>query len=243
MNSRLACVLLAAPLLPGQEAARIMEQTQQRSQAKSLHYEGVLQTTDAQHHVSTKSWTLDRLGSFGESRTLLRFTAPAEVKGLALLIVNHADRESDQWMWTPAIQRERRIAVQNRSTRFFGTDFSFEDLEERDTHQFDYKLVGEDGGAWKIEAHPKTKSSQYTSSLLWVRKNNYVVAQIENYAKDKLVRRLKYTDVAKVDGIWTPRLVEAYDALRDGTTILKLERLEYNVPLKPGDFTVEAMRK
>jgi hypothetical protein len=70
-----------------------------------------------------------------------------------------------------------------------------------------------------------------------------VVAQIENYAKDKLVRRLKYTDVAKVDGIWTPRLVEAYDALRDGTTILKLERLEYNVPLKPEDFKVEAMRK
>ena len=104
------------------------------------------------------------------SKAILRFTAPAEVKGVALLIVNHTDRASDQWMWTPAIERDRRIAVQDRSTRFFGTDFSFEDLEERDVDQFDYKLAGEDtidgAACWKIESKPKqSKASQYTSSL------------------------------------------------------------------------------
>ncbi len=93
------------------------------------------------------------------SKAILRFTAPAEVKGVALLIVNHTDRASDQWMWTPAIERDRRIAAQDRSTRFFGTDFSFEDLEERDVDQFDYKLAGDDtidgAACWKIESKPK----------------------------------------------------------------------------------------
>ena len=42
--------------------------------------------------------------------------------GVALLVINHPDRSSDQWMWTPALQRNRRIALQDRSTRFFGTD-------------------------------------------------------------------------------------------------------------------------
>ena len=111
------------------------------------------------------------MGSFGASKAILRFTAPQELKGLALLIVNHPDRSSDQWMWTPAIERERRIALQDRSTRFFGTDFSFEDLEERDINLFDYKLLGEEAidGAlcWKIESKPKElKSSQYSSVLL-----------------------------------------------------------------------------
>ena len=93
------------------------------------------------------------------------------MKGVALLIVNHPDRASDQWMWTPAIERDRRIALQDRSTRFFGTDFSFEDLEERDVGQFDYKLAGEDtvdgAACWKVESKPKkeSKSSQYTSSI------------------------------------------------------------------------------
>jgi hypothetical protein len=56
---------------------------------------------------------------------MLRFTAPAEVKGVALLIVITPTR-SDQWMWRPSIGRDQRIALQDRSTRFFGTDFSFE---------------------------------------------------------------------------------------------------------------------
>ena len=90
---------------------------------------------------------------------MIRFLAPAEVKGVALLVVNHPDRSSDQWMWTPAIGRDRRIALQDRSTRFFGTDFSFEDLEERDVDQYDYRLTGEEAldGApcWRIEARPR----------------------------------------------------------------------------------------
>ncbi len=113
----------------------------------------------ASNKVSIKHWEYRRIGSYGASKAILRFTAPAEVKGVALLIVNHTDRASDQWMWTPAIERDRRIAVQDRSTRFFGTDFSFEDLEERDVDQFDYKFQGEesiDGVAcWKIESKPK----------------------------------------------------------------------------------------
>ena len=93
-------------------------------------------------------------------------------------------------MWTPAIERDRRIALQDRSTRFFGTDFSFEDLEERDVDQYDYSLLGEepiDGApCWKIQSTPKqTKSSQYTRSIVWIRKDNYAFARIENYVKDE----------------------------------------------------------
>jgi hypothetical protein len=138
--------------------------------------------------------------------------------------------------------------AQDRSTRFFGTDFSFEDLEERDVDQFDYKLAGDDtidgAACWKIESKPKqSKSSQYTSSLVWVRKDNYVVAQIEDYSKDKLIRRIHYSDIQNVSGIWTPRTVEVYDANRKSRTILKLEKLEYNVPMKDEDFTLEALRR
>ena len=79
----------------------------------------------ASNKVSIKRWEYLRIGSYGTSKAILRFTAPAEVKGVALLIVNHTDRASDQWMWTPAIERDRRIAAQDRSTRFFGTGFSF----------------------------------------------------------------------------------------------------------------------
>jgi hypothetical protein len=207
-----------------------------------------LQVVDAKSKITEKRWQYDRIGSHGSSKAVLRFTAPAEVKGVALLVLNHPDRSSDQWMWTPAINRERRIAIQDRSTRFFGTDFSFEDLEERDTNQFEYKLIGEeaiDGTAcWKIESRPReTKVSQYTNSLLWVRKDNYTLVQIENYNKDQLVRRAKYTDIRNVQGIWTAHRIEMHDLKRNSRTLLKIERLQYNLPMKDDAFTLQALRR
>jgi outer membrane lipoprotein-sorting protein len=248
MNKLLTACLLVTAVASAQDARQIVAESENRSRSKSQQYEGTLEVVGASNKVSIKRWEYRRIGSYGTSKAILRFTAPAEVKGVALLIVNHTDRASDQWMWTPAIERDRRIAAQDRSTRFFGTDFSFEDLEERDVDQFDYKLMGEDAidgvACWKIESKPKqSKSSQYTSSVVWVRKDNYVAAQIESFSKDKLIRRIHYSDIQNVSGIWTPRTVEVYDANRKSRTVLKLEKLEYNVPMKDEDFTLEALRR
>ena len=167
---------------------------------------------------------------------------------MALLVVNHKDRSSDQWMWTPAIARERRIALQDRSTRFFGTDFSFEDLEERDTDQFDYRLLGEESIdnalCWKVESKPRqSKVSQYTHSHVWVRKDNYAIAQIENFKKTELVRRARYTDIQRVQNIWTAQSIEMLDVARKSRTILKIEKLQYNLPMNDADFTLQAIRR
>src|SRR5579884_2434213 len=238
-----ACsLLLAIAPLAAQSARDIVKTSQDRTRAKSEHYEGALTVTDAHGRTTSKRWVYDRLGSFGNSKALLRFTAPPEVKGVALLIVNHPDRASDQWMWRPAIGREQRIALQDRSTRFFGTDFSFEDLEERDVNQFDYKLLPDEGGQWKIESRPR-KPSQYTYSYLWIDKSNYTIRKAEMYNKSGLVRVIDYRDFEQVRGIWTARTTEVLDVKRKSRTILKFDKLEYDVPLKEDLFTVEALRR
>ena len=238
---------LVAPLSAQNDARKIVEEVQRRAESKSQRYEGLLQVLDNKGKVADKRWLFMRLGSHGRSKAVLRFVAPAEVKGVALLIVNHPDRASDQWMWTPALQRERRIALQDRSTRFFGTDFSFEDLEERDVDQYNYRLIGEDTvdgvPCWRVESTPsQRKISQYTKADVWIRKDNYAIAQVESYVKADLVRRLKYSDFLQVQGIWTARRLEMVDLRRKSRTVLTLEKLEYNVPLKDEDFTLQSLR-
>jgi len=244
----IAAAVAFASLVAGQDARKIVEEAQNRSRSQSQRYEGTLEVIDARSKVATKRWEFLRIGSFGDSKSLLRFTDPPEVKGVALLIFNHPERASDQWMWRPEIGRDQRIALQDRSTRFFGTDFSFEDLEERDVNQYDYQVAGEDliDGApcWKIEGRPRqTKSSQYTHSQLWIRKDNYVIAQIEAFNKSGLARRINYRDIQNVQRIWTPKRTEVYDASKKSRTVLKLEKLEYNVPLKDADFTLQSLRR
>ena len=230
------------------DARAIVAEAQRRSATTSQRYEGMLQVFDAKGTIGDKRWTFTRLGSHGQSKAVLRFTAPAEVRGVALLIVNHPDRASDQWMWTPAIERDRRIALQDRSTRFFGTDFSFEDLEERDVDQYSYALDGEepvDGQpSWRIVSTPiQSKSSQYIRSTIWIRKDNYAWARIESYTKAGPVRRLIYSDLRQVQGIWTAHQLEMHDLVRSSRTRLTLDKLQYNLPLKDDDFTLSALRR
>src|SRR3954462_3716105 len=156
-----------AVLRAADDPRQIVGEAQKRTNATSQRYEGLLQVFDAKGKISDKRWTFERLGSHGQSKAVLRFTGPAEVKGIALLVINHPDRASDQWMWTPALERDRRIALQDRSTRFFGTDFSFEDLEERDADQYDYVQLADQAlnsaPCFVIQSIPKeAKSSQYS---------------------------------------------------------------------------------
>ena len=249
----LAMLLAGAPAAIEQAAKpatarQIVEEAQKRTQSKSQRYEGLLQTFEAAGKTSEKRWIYERLGSHGNSKVIIRFTAPPEVRGVALLIVNQPDRASDQWMWTPALQRDRRIALQDRSTRFFGTDFSFEDLEERDVNQSDYTLLGEEAidGArcWKIQSTPKeSRSSQYTRTIMWIRKDNYAWARVDAYVKDDVVRRLEYKNIANVQGIWTARETTMTDLRRASITRLALDKIEYNVPLEEEDFTLQALRR
>src|SRR3984957_5283452 len=242
MNRLPSVLLLIATFATAQEPRQIMEEVQRRQRSESQHYEGTLEVIGNGSRIATKRWVFDRIGAFGDSKGMLRFTVPAEVKGGGLVIVNPPDRASDQWLWRPNIGREQRIALQDRSTRFFGTDFSFEDLEERDVQQFNFKLLGDENGQWKIESRPH-KASQYTYSYLWVKKDNYTMVKVEAYNKNGLVRVIDYRDFELASGIWTARTVEVNDIARKSRTILKYDKLEYNLPLKDDDFTLQALRR
>jgi Outer membrane lipoprotein-sorting protein len=230
------------------DARAIVEESQRRSEARFYQYDGLLQSYDTSNAITEKRWTFDRQGSHGQSKSVLRFTAPAEVKGVALLIYNHPERASDQWMWTPAIERDRRIALQDRSTRFFGTDFTFEDLEERDVDQYDHTMLGADtidgAACWKIQSTPKkTRSSQYTRLILWIRKDNYTMVRLDNFIKDDVVRRLLLSNLENIQGIWTARLHDMNDLRRGTHTRLTLQQVKYNSFMKDEAFTLQAIRR
>ena len=98
----LIVVSATSPVQGADPAARqVVEEAQRRGRSVSERYEGLLQTFEASGKTSEKRWMYSRIGSHGQSKVVIRFTDPAEVRGVALLIVNHPDRASDQWMWTP----------------------------------------------------------------------------------------------------------------------------------------------
>jgi hypothetical protein len=239
--------LLVAAAARCQDARQLLLEAQRRAHVASVRYEGVALTSNSAGASTEKHWRFERIGPFGESKILIRFLSPAEVEGVAILILNHRESPPGLWMWTPASARVRNIATESRVTRFFGTDFSFEDLEEHDVDQYDTKLLDDaslDGApCWQIECRlRRANASQYTYSHLWLRKDDYFVAQLENFQGTTLIRRIVNRDVSKVQGIPTPRLIEISQPIRRTRTVLRLEKLEYNVPLDESAFTIETLR-
>jgi len=245
--NKLVFILFAGTLL-AQDARKIVEESQKLHRSRSQQYEGVLEVYDTKGGKNEKRWQYARIGSYGESKSVLRFLAPPLVKGVALLVQNHPDRASDQWMWTPELNRDRRIALQDRSTRFFGTDFSFEDLEERDVDQSDYTLLGEEAlngqACYKIESvAKKSRTTQYSRVVIWVRKDILLPVQFEMFVKSELVKRLIHKRVEKVQNVWSTLELEMNDLKKKTRTVMKTEKLKYDVALPEEQFTLQALRR
>jgi hypothetical protein len=248
MNKIAIMMLTAAGAAWAQSGQQIMLEVQKRHHSSSMRYEGTLVSCtnpkgcpENSKYLLTKRWTYEQIGDFGKSKAILRFTGPAEVKGVALLIVNHPDAASDQWLWRPAVGRDQRVAAQDRSERFFNTDFSFEDLDERDANQYEYTLTGEVNGQWRLDAKP-AKASEYTHSYFYIDKTTYSFQRVESYNKKGLAKTIDYGDFAMIKGIWTARAIAVIDILHRTRTGLKLDKVDYNLPLQESDFTVEALR-
>ncbi len=152
-------------------------------------------------------------------------------------------------MWTPAIERDRRIALQDRSTRFFGTDFSFEDLEERDVDQYDYAAARRRGDRRRgvLEDPVGPEAAQVVAVHAVDRLDPQGQLRVRPHRELHQGRRPSggsiYSDIQNVQGIWTARRLEMTDLRRGSRTRLTLDKLQYNVPMKEEDFTLQALRR
>jgi hypothetical protein len=70
-------LLPAVCLVPvfSQDARQIIEESQRRTRSNSESYEGTLRVLDSGGKVSDKRWRFVRTGSFGDSKSTIRFTA------------------------------------------------------------------------------------------------------------------------------------------------------------------------
>jgi hypothetical protein len=240
--------LFTTPSMAADRALEIVREAERRVLSDSQSYEGALEVIDSKGKVLNKSWRLWREGNRGNSKALVRFETPPEVRGVGLLTLNHAQAPAEQWLYTPAIQRDRRIAQQEKSQRFMGTDFTNEDMEERSIEDYDYELLGEETlagqPAYKIRAvYKDRRNTQYSQLYLWVRKDIVATTYIEFYIDGKLRKTARWDDWKQIQGIWTPHFTEMKDLAKGSLTRIRSSNIKYNIKFEPDWFTLRNLRK
>ena len=79
----------------------------------------------------------------GESRMLMRFTKPADVRGMGFLLIEHDGGEDDRRLYIAALRRVRRISASGSGGNFMSSDFSYYDIGRPKVVDWTYAFAGE----------------------------------------------------------------------------------------------------
>jgi outer membrane lipoprotein-sorting protein len=149
----------------------------------------------------------------GQLQGIVRFRSPQEVAGTAFLMLEKDKGESEQHIYLPGLKRTRRIVGREREGSFMGSDFSYADMERKDTRSSNHKrLPDEDVGGVKtyvIESTPqKAGDSAYGKIEQWIRQDNFLPLRMRFYDKNgQLVKTLYTKRIRTIEG--RPVIVEA----------------------------------
>src|SRR5580692_5039446 len=240
----------AIPAFGQMDAKAIMAGVYQQDNSHDLTLRATMDITDKDGHTARKRFTLRRVGSFGNGKTLVRFTDPQELRGVALLSINQPGLADRQWIYTPATERVRSVAPRERAERFAGSDFTFEDIAEPALDDFTYQLLPaedsiENHKTVKVVATPVAPDrSQYNFIYYWVAQDVPCILHAEMYDQEgHKVREMHASGLRKESGIWGARKTEMRSLLEGTKSVLTIDEIHLNTGLDATLFTPEALEK
>lgn len=243
----LVCIAALHAKAASDRASDIMREVEKRGRVDSQTYQGAVDVIGPKGKVLSRRWQLWQEADRGASKLRIRFDAPAEMRGVTLLSLIGPDGRKT-WLYTPSNRRLRPLAQQERTQRFMGTDLTNEDMEEHPAEDYSYQLIGEQELAghtvYKIKAEARDhNATQYSQTILYVRKDILAVTFIEFYIAGKLQKTMRKDDWQQIQGTWTPLLIEVKDMARGSMTRIRASEVQFHIRLDPGWFTSEALRQ
>jgi hypothetical protein len=194
-----------------------------------------------------RSLTLEVTGD--GDKTLTMFDQPADVKGTALLTFSHKTGNDDQWLYLPALKRVKRIASNNKSGPFMGSEFAYEDISSQEVEKYTYKYLRDedfDGqAAYVIERYPVDENSGYTRQLVWLDQAHFRNLKIDYYdRKDSPLKTLTPTGYQQyLDKFWRANEMFMENHQTGKSTRLIWENFQFGTGLSERDFDQNALKR
>ncbi len=184
----------------------------------------------------------------GDVATLIRFIEPADIEGTGLLTMDYAFKDSNQWIYLPALDRVRRVASNRKAGRFVNSDYYFEDLRTRTVEKDDHRIIGNEVisgvNCTILESTPvDPDNSVYLKRLVWVDRSTMLPMRIDFFEKraDQPSKRWLLSKKARVKGMWTV-MDSTLTTLDNGhQTRLTIDQILYNRRLPISLFTTQTL--
>jgi hypothetical protein len=199
--------------------------------------------------VVTARWTRSmemEMWSLGRDYSLVRVLAPARDAGTATLKVDR-----DIWNYLPRVDRTIKVPGAGMGGAWMGSHFTYDDLvrESSMVDDFDIELSFE--GArngeeiWEFRLTPLPEAPVVWSRMeLDVRKRDRMPLRARYFDdRGRLARTMVFSDFRTMGGRLVPTEMAMHPEDRPGErTTLRYSRLEFDVGLQPGFFSLQRLR-
>ena len=143
---------------------------------------------------------------FGEiNKTIMKFTAPADIKGTAILIFDNKSKDDDMWIYMPALDKTRRIVSSEKSKSFMSSEFTNADMSRPNMSDFNYTILSSETyngySCWIIETSCKDEDIEdengYSRRIAWIEKETYLCHKIEFYDLSGELHKIQFIEQYK----------------------------------------------
>jgi hypothetical protein len=209
-----------------------------------------LRTLDRAGSARISSATIYWQRSGENSKALIRFSAPPDLRGSALLLIQKGER-ADMFMYLPELRRVRRVTKRSVTGSMFGTDFSYEDFErfqgfaeDGETRRLpDQEIEGRK--VFVVEGRPsRGEESAYERIVSFVDQERCVPIHTELYEKGERLRKvvaMPWEKITREAESWVPRLVVVKDLVGKTRTELLVDEIELDKKLPRKLFSESAL--
>lgn len=171
---------------------------------------------------------------------------PPSEKNMALLQKDYDEegRESDQWMYFPALKKLKRIVSQSdnspKTGSVFGSEIGYEDIEKMHLSNYLYSYEGREkiGNrtcdkiiAFPTESHaPKTS---YSKEVFWIDSETKIPLKRDLYdKKGQLMKTFFCKNIIKRSGVWINTIRIVVNHISRCMSMEKITKMSVNIPIE-----------
>ena len=188
-------------------------------------------------------------------KRLVRFIAPADVKGTGLLTYDYETKTDDMWFFMPALRKTRRIVSSEKSKNFMGSEFTYSDMAPPAIDDFNYKVLKSEkiGGVecHVVESTPKTEDiadeNGYSKRIAYFGKSDFVIRKAVYYDLDgELLKEMEVKAVKEIDPAkhrFRPMHMVMVNKQNGRKSVMKIDKIQLRADVPDEYFTTRYLER
>ncbi len=236
-------------------AREIMQKSRDVSKVKGMESVTQLCIVDAKGRERVRKITMASRDEGNVEKRIIKFLAPADVKGTGLLVFDYENKDDEMWLYLPAIRKTRKIVSSEKGKNFMGSEFSNADMAAPNLQDFTLKKLpdGQTGGVdcYRIEMTPLNASLVreygFAKKIVWIGKKDFVMRKAVYYDADNEVHKvMTLGDIMELDPAhkkYLAREMTMVNKQNGRKSYIKMTQVQYRPDINPDYFTLSFLQR